>query len=149
MDVNQKVVPGVDIASSARFISTWSTIAMNTRSIFMLALLGFSGVVLAQNSAVVWSGGVGVDERENAPVEGTKLVFFVRGGDFLSGVTVVIKDASGREVVNAVSNGPWMVLNLPDGVYSVRASLGDKNAQGGRIEIKGKNQEFGYMFITQ
>ena len=108
-------------------------------------LLTLSLPAVAQDDPVVWTGGIGIAERESAPKEGTKLVFFAEGGDFLSKVHVVIKDASGKEVVDAVSDGPWMILNLAPGSYSVHASVGD-NAQGGRIEVSGGSQEFGYMF---
>lgn len=72
----------------------------------------------------------------------------IDGGNFLSNVQVSVKDASGREIVNAVSTGPWMILNLAPGTYRVRARAGEQ-AQGGTIEVTGKNQEFGYMFKAQ
>jgi hypothetical protein len=102
--------------------------------------------VSAAQGVVVWSGGVGTDERESAPTTGTKLVFFVESGSFLSGVQVLIKNANGAEVVNTVSTGPWLILNLPSGRYQVTATRSEGNAQGGYIDVDGSNQEFAYMF---
>lgn len=102
----------------------------------------------AQNEALVWTGGIGTEERAAAPKDGTKLVFFVETGNFLSNVQVVVKDASGKEVVNATSKGPWMILKLAPGRYSVNAAVGGQ-AQGGTIEVTEGNQEFAYMFKSQ
>lgn len=102
----------------------------------------------AQSEALVWTGGVGLEERDAAPKEGTKLVFFVETGNFLANVQVVVKDASGKEVVNATSKGPWMILKLAPGRYSVNASVAGQT-QGGTIEVTTGNQEFAYMFKAQ
>jgi hypothetical protein len=118
------------------------------RVIVIAAVLAMSAPAVAQDSVVVWTGGIGVEERDAAPKEGTKLVFFVETGNFLSDVQVSIKDAAGKEIVNAVSKGPWMILNLAPGRYTVHASVGDQ-AQGGTIEVSGNSQQFAYMFKAQ
>lgn len=117
--------------------------------IVIATLLSATAPALAQDDAVVWNGGVSIEERDTAPKEGTKLVFFVETGSFLSNVQVVVKDAAGHEVVHTVSKGPWMILNLKPGQYTVHASVGEQ-AQGGRIEVaEGANREFAYMFKAQ
>jgi hypothetical protein len=121
---------------------------MLKRTLILTALLVMATAASAQEGAVVWTGGIGVEERDSAPKDGTKLVFFADGGKFLSNVQVVVKDAGGKEVVNAKSTGPWMVLKLEPGTYNVRATLGEQ-AQGGRIEVTAGNQEFAYMFKAQ
>lgn len=104
-------------------------------------------LTLAAQDYILWNGGVGADEREMAPDEGTKLVFFAESGSFLANVQVSVSDASGREQVNTTSNGPWLILDLPPGQYQVRASLSDDNAQGGTITVTGsETQEFSYRF---
>lgn len=120
---------------------------MLKHALAIAALLTLTTSAIAQDSAVIWTGGIGTEERAAAPKDGTKLVFFVETGNFLSNVQVVVKDANGREVVNAVSKGPWMILKLEPGRYSVRATVGDQ-AQGGAITVSG-NQEFAYMFKAQ
>lgn len=95
---------------------------------------------------VIWNGGITLEERATAPTEGTKLVFFVKGGNFLSDVRVEIRDASRKVVVDTVTKGPWLILDLPQGRYSVRATTKGGEAQGGYIDVTGGRQEFGYMF---
>ena len=112
----------------------------------LLLLLGslFALDAQAQNY-VVYNGGVGVDERADAPSSGTKLVFFVKGGSYLANVKVTVKDQGGNTVVDTVTKGPWLILDLPEGKYRVRAEV-DGQAQGGMLEVTGKSQKVGYMF---
>lgn len=113
--------------------------------LFAAVLLLASSLAPAQET-ILFNGGVTSDERAEAPVTGTKLVFFVEAGNFLAGVQVVVKDSSGQEVVNVRTSGPWLILNLPNGRYTVRAAVGDSNAQGGYIEVDGSAREYAYMF---
>lgn len=114
-----------------------------------VAVLMLLGSVVSAQDVVLFNGGVGAEERATAPATGTRLVFFVETGNFLSGVQVVVKNDSGTEVVNTVTKGPWLILNLPNGRYRVSATLGENNAQGGYIDVDGSNKEFAYMFKAQ
>jgi hypothetical protein len=116
--------------------------------IALLAALAPPVAAPAQDGILAWTGGIGTEEREAAPKDGTKLVFFVESGSFLADVQVTVKDANGRELLNAVSKGPWMILNLEPGRYRVLATH-DGQQQGGTIEVTGNNQEFAYMFKAQ
>tara|TARA_R110000772_G_scaffold171612_4_gene283498 strand:- start:1645 stop:1986 length:342 start_codon:yes stop_codon:yes gene_type:complete len=111
-------------------------------------LCAIPGIGLAQNY-ILWNGGVGADERELAPSEGTRLVFFVESGSFLAGVEVTVKDMQGNELVNTLSNGPWLILDLPEGKYQVNAQINENNAQGGLINVDNSNQEFAYKFSEE
>lgn len=98
---------------------------------------------------VAWNGGITSEERQSAPTTGTKLVFFVEAGNFLSDVNVLVKDMDGKVLVDMVSKGPWLILDLPAGQYRVRAEV-DGDAQGGMITVEeGISREFGYMFKNQ
>ncbi|MCG8413371.1 MAG: hypothetical protein MI746_04035, partial [Pseudomonadales bacterium] len=44
---------------------------------------------------VVWHGGISEEERALAPDSGTRLVFFVRAGNFLSDIAVNITNSAG------------------------------------------------------
>lgn len=121
---------------------------LSVSALFVSALAVVAVPAYAQNEALVWTGGIGTEERDAAPKEGTKLVFFVETGSFLSAVQVSVKDANGKELVNAVSKGPWMILKLEPGRYSVQATVAGQT-QGGTIDVTGNNQEFSYMFKAQ
>jgi hypothetical protein len=84
------------------------------------------------------SGGVGEAsiDRLNSLSAGfnLKLVFALRGGDYLSGVKVTIADAAGKTLVAATTDGPWLLARLPAGSYEVVASFGG-NAERRMVSI--------------
>ncbi|HWV59006.1 MAG TPA: hypothetical protein VNZ57_16250, partial [Longimicrobiales bacterium] len=75
------------------------------------------------------SGGVGLAERESiealAESESLnlKLVFAEPDGPYVSGVRVAVRNANGEAVLEAVTNGPWLLARLPAGAYRVQAEL--------------------------
>lgn len=95
---------------------------------------------------VLFNGGISSEERASAPTTGTKLVFSVRAGIFLSNVSVVVKNADGQEVVNTVTKGPWLILNLPAGRYRLTASIDSGETQGQMVDFDGASKEVGFMF---
>lgn len=80
-----------------------------------------------QGSVAYVSGGIG-DQGQRAlrEVEGQynlRLLFAVQGsGEYLADIPVRIVDAKGVTVLDAVAEGPFMLVKLPPGVYSVIAS---------------------------
>ncbi len=112
----------------------------------LLSLSIFLPAFAVAQQYVLFNGGVGADERETAPETGTKLVFFADTGSYLSGVMVTIEDLNGQPLVNTLTKGPWLIVDLPEGDYQIRASL-DDNAQGGVFSVTAQaGQEFAYMF---
>ena len=73
------------------------------------------------------SGGVGLDARAqlaaHARDHDLKLVFATNSGEYLADIPVQIADASGKTMVDQVSHGPWMLVELPPGHYTVQAAL--------------------------
>jgi hypothetical protein len=70
------------------------------------------------------SGGVGMDERETLKkVESDynlRLLFAAKdSGEFVAGVQVTIRDAKGKTVLDAVSDGPRFFAKLTPGSYRV------------------------------
>lgn len=72
------------------------------------------------------SGGIGSDQSSalkslmhRYPLT---LEFVGRHGDYLADVPVRIADMHGNTVLDAQSDGPFMLLRLPDGRYEVTAS---------------------------
>lgn len=116
------------------------------QALLLAALLsGFCPFAAAQNY-ITFNGGVSFEERQTAPDSGTKLVFFVKSGSYLSDVQVRVVNAAGKELVNTLSQGPWLILNLPAGEYSVTAQTEDHGTQSLKIQVSADSQEFGFRF---
>ena len=119
------------------------------KSLFvLLCLLAAPATFAAQSSYIIYSGGVGLEEREQAPANGTRLVFIDDTGDYLSDIHVVIRDSNGNELINTMTSGPWLVLELPQGRYTLRAERGN-DAQGGYIEGGTGTREYVWMFSSR
>ena len=119
---------------------------MRTLFISAIALLFFSSLA-EENNYVLWSGGVSREERAEAPDGGTKLVFFVSGGNYLTGIDVSVKTRSGQELVNVSNTGPWLILDLTVGDYIVVATRGNGDLQSTTISVETNvAAEFGCMF---
>lgn len=82
-----------------------------------------------RSEAAFITGGVGADERERLKaVEkdfNLKLVFADPGGHLLAGAMVVVKDSSGKVVLQEPS-GPVFLAKLPAGTYTVDTAFDDK-----------------------
>ena len=79
-----------------------------------------------QNGTTFVSGGVGKDEAELADAisrygYNVQLVFAEQTGAFLADVGLHITDATGRTVLDTVSEGPMFLAKLPPGQYRVAA----------------------------
>ncbi|KVP48454.1 carboxypeptidase-like regulatory domain-containing protein [Burkholderia ubonensis] len=77
------------------------------------------------------SGGVGQDEstafQRNEAAWPLALRFTGAGGEFLADVHVRITDAKGVEVLKTDAHGPYMLVKLPPGRYTVQASYQGKD----------------------
>ncbi|MBW1697936.1 MAG: carboxypeptidase regulatory-like domain-containing protein [Deltaproteobacteria bacterium] len=69
------------------------------------------------------SGGVGVDERNEMKKlvkdYNLKLIFATLKGNYLSGITVIVEDASGNHIMETKTDGPWLFARLPSGKYKI------------------------------
>jgi hypothetical protein len=117
---------------------------------FALCLAAFSGLVLAQSlpashkgptGVTYFSGGIGTDEtraiRDDARHHSLALEFLERQGKgivYSSGEQVTITDEHARIVVQADSEGPLMMVDLPVGSYQVKAA-NDGRSQSKAVEI--------------
>ena len=90
------------------------------------------------------SGGIGSDEREKLAAIGKnyslKLVFAIKGGEYLADVKVEISDSIGKKVIDAVADGPWFFANLPPGKYTVTVTMMGKEKQNRVDIVKGQKQ---------
>jgi len=109
--------------------------------ISILIFLPYVGASSAYNEALLihqiagrnvryMSGGVGLDERQAMKAKARefdlKFEFAILSGQYLSGVTVVIFDSTGKKILRAVSGGPWFMADLPRGEYRVAAIYKDQ-----------------------
>ncbi|MCC2643089.1 MAG: uncharacterized protein K0S45_3502 [Nitrospira sp.] len=86
-----------------------------------------------------FSAGIGQAEREATyPPFSLKLVFTAGGKPFVAGATVAIHDEMGNRILSIPTernNGPWLFIDLPEGIYEIEATLGGQTerAKGMRI----------------
>ena len=98
------------------------------------------------------SGGIGLDEREalsaTASEYNLKIVFALKEGNYLADASVLIKDAQGKTVLDAVSDGPWFYARLPAGQYAVTATMMEK-ANTEKVQIKPAGQSVLHFYWTE
>lgn len=106
-------------------------------------LVGLMALGLAAGVAAVdvWTGGVGKMEREQAPNRNTRIEFFVTGGAYLADVAYTLYDDRGNVLAEGVSDGPWLLVELKSGTYSVKATrdrTGHTESSRFFVETQGK-----------
>lgn len=88
------------------------------------------------------SGGVGEEERQEieklSPGYSLELLFATKGSpnQYLADVKVQITDKDGKIVLDAVTQGPFLLAKMPPGRYSVSAD-NDGTIKRQRIQITG------------
>lgn len=107
-------------------------------SMMAAALLGHSAARAAQEADTVATQdgiryactGVGAESREDPRWRSfpAKLVFAANDGGYLSHVRTRIADGKGQPVLDVQDCGPWLLVELPQGHYSVTSTAVD--AQG-------------------
>lgn len=79
------------------------------------------------------SGGVGKESREQlaqrAADFNVKLVFAAKSGDYVASVSVALRGAAGKSLASIRSDGPWLLLALPAGRYSVSATFAGRTVE--------------------
>lgn len=110
-----------------------SSLAMATATLGLTLLAGTAPVNALERGVTAdgWpyvAGGFGVEEREELAQARRefrlRVMTAARGsGAYVSGVRLRIADASGRGVFDGEVNGPWLLIDLPPGRYSLRASF--------------------------
>jgi hypothetical protein len=85
-----------------------------------------------ENGITYVSGGIGHDESAAMKAEAKNyplsMVFSAgKDNEYLADVRIAIKDKAGKEVLNAVSDGPIMLVKVPAGRYSIAAERNGKS----------------------
>ena len=88
------------------------------------------------------SGGVGIDERDAlrtlAKDDNLSMSFAAGNKAFLGGAQGLIKDAQGKTILEAASDGPLFFAKLPAGTYGVEATaMGKTLKQTAHLAGKG------------
>jgi len=88
-------------------------------------------IVRAPSGVSYVSGGAGTESidllRSMQRDFNVKLVFALDNGQYVAEVAVTIVDASNNVLLEAVSEGPWLMARLPAGAYQIRASYGGRS----------------------
>lgn len=116
-------------------------------ALLLYILLGMSLPVAAAQDMIKWTGGITIDERQAAPRDGTKLSFFITSGPYLSAIEVTIWNSAGRQILSTTTDGPWLLVDLPAGEYSVRGRRQNGSEQSLKIQVaQNRNETFGFGF---
>jgi phosphosulfolactate phosphohydrolase-like enzyme len=91
------------------------------------------------------SGGFGLEERADlraiGKTDNLELSFALQNKDYLGGADVLIKDSNGKEVLDAVSDGPLFFTKLPAGKYTIEATAeGRTEKQVAQVPAKGQTR---------
>jgi hypothetical protein len=87
------------------------------------------------------SGGVGVEERDGLRARerdyNLKIVTSAKSGDYLSRVRIVIESASKEQMLETTMEGPILLVKLPPGPYTIRATAGSQT-QSQTVTVAGE-----------
>jgi hypothetical protein len=106
-------------------------------------LSGSQPEVKTYNGIPYVSGGFGLEERAElrtlGKADNLELSFALQNKDYLGGADVLIKDSNGKEVLEAVSDGPLFFTKLPAGKYSIEATAEGRTAEQ-VVQVPAKGQ---------
>ncbi|HEY4318868.1 MAG TPA: carboxypeptidase-like regulatory domain-containing protein [Herbaspirillum sp.] len=125
-------------ASAAAVATMAAAAAMTIQPVFAQDDAAALPAATTVGNASFVSGGIGIDQSEAMKAAASKysleLIFSARkdrnapgasagaSAAYTADVKVKITDHSGKTVIDTVSQGPYLLANLPDGVYRVEAS---------------------------
>ena len=104
-------------------------VSMSIGAAPVVARAAVEGIVSGKtaNNVAYMSGGVGIDERQQMQMKAKdydlKLSCADSRGEFISDVKVIIDDRHGKELVNLITAGPWLFVELPTGNYQLKATF--------------------------
>lgn len=102
------------------------------------------------NGIRYYSLGVSVEERQQLPqLFPLRLVFSTDQGHMLCGADVTVSSGGKTVFRGRAENGPWLVIDLPPGVYDIEAVQDGKvrTAKGVRID-RGKKRAVSLKWKT-
>lgn len=110
--------------------------------------LPYNEVQTAPGGIRYLTGGVGVEAQErfneSADDFNLKLVFTLEEGNYIADVDVVLRDSTGRTVVEETADGPFFMAKLPAGPYKVSATY-DGKTRTRSVQVGEKGLRTAYM----
>ena len=100
------------------------------------------------------TGGVGSDESAVMQAQRLAHNFALltaakKSGEFLADAHVAIRDAAGQTVFDADLDGPWLVMDLPPGQYTVEVTAAAQSQhRTADIRTPGQRRELFFYFDT-
>lgn len=148
--------PAVGVSARAG-LSTTATSATTVATAVLPAAASAAGSALprikTQGGIPYLSGGIGSDE--SAAIKATasrySLAVTLAGTQdgrnvYLSSVPVTVKDASGGVVLDVVSDGPYLLADLPPGNYRVSARFQDEEKSAEARVAAGKSARVSFLW---
>ncbi|MEX3930718.1 carboxypeptidase regulatory-like domain-containing protein [Paraburkholderia phymatum] len=109
--------------------------------------------VQQQGDVAYTSGGVGLDESKALLAAQSQWPLSLRftgpGSDYLADVKVKIVDAHSADVLDVTSRGPYMLVRLRPGRYTVHASYKDRDQSKAVTVPASGTAKAGFYFATQ
>ncbi len=110
----------------------------------VLTVLSFPSPAPGQQVRTL-SAGVGKGDRTIRRDFSLKLVFARKQGPFVAGVRVTIFDQGGNKILETVSDGPWLFVDLPEGSYRVVARPEKGAGAAGEVKVTAGRQKSLYL----
>lgn len=126
-------------------------------STFALLSAGVANAVIDGNTAQgepYVSGGIALDERDALDARRADFSLWIataakKTGSYLADVRVKIADAAGKIVLDTKLDGPWLLVNLKPGRYTVDASFGKQALRKTTTIPKSGRREMLFYFDLQ
>jgi hypothetical protein len=122
------------VKASKAFIGLCLALALGALSLAQVKEFG-PQVRKTEDGVSYVSTGVGKDSRENLPKFSLKLVFSTKTARYLANIETEILPASSGKPIRIRSVGPWLLVDLAPGKYTVKARTAKGQEVTKTIEI--------------
>jgi hypothetical protein len=116
--------------------------------VFAIAVVGMlraeDAITTGSSNGIPYaSGGIGLDSREALLAKKAEynlmVILSLENGHYLGGGRISIRDHAGKTVLTINAKGPWVLVKLSPGTYTVEATV--RNAMRKNQVLIGKGKE--------